>query len=207
MLLLLSAWAGRLIHRRSDTLPIARASSPPLARSRRPWTLQIVASTSTYSKSGSSTRALKSLSQNPAHGPAPEPAMHRAPVAQLGRQVAPGRGRPRQPEHRVHQQPVVRPGPAPVALLARKKRLDPLPLRIRQGPSGVVAQLGLRPSLPLSPWVQATRTISASPRAEKRFIRATRTWTSAVWRSGFLAMRRSPKLLRHPILASARLRA
>ena len=74
-------------------------------------------------------------------------------------------------------------------------------------PQGVVAQLRLRPSLPLSPLLQATRTISVWPKAEKRFIRATRTWISAVWRSGSLAMRRSPKLLRHPIFASARLRA
>src|SRR5688500_2381929 len=80
------------------------------------------------------------------------------------------------------------------------------PHRFARLAAGVVAQLGLRASLPLSPWVQATRTISAWPKAEKRFIRATRTWISAVWRSGSRARRRSPTLLRHPILPSARLR-
>lgn len=54
--------------------------------------------------------------------------------------------------------------------------------------------------------VQATRTISAVPRALKRFMRATRMWISAVWRSGSLAAMRSPKAFRHRILASARLR-
>ena len=43
---------------------------------------------------------------------------------------------------------------------------------------------------------QATRTISAVPRAEKRFICAMRMWISAVWRSGSRAAMRSPKALR-----------
>jgi hypothetical protein len=34
------------------------------------------------------------------------------------------------------------------------------------------------------PCVRAVRTISALPRAEKRFIGARRVWSSAVWRSG-----------------------
>ena len=72
---------------------------------------------------------------------------------------------------------------------------------------GVVALLGLRPSLPLSPLVQATRMISASPRAEKRFIRAMRVWISAAWRSGSREAMRSPKLLRRRIWASIRLQA
>jgi len=55
--------------------------------------------------------------------------------------------------------------------------------------------------------VQATRTISAVPRALKRFMRATRMWISAVCRSGSLAAMRSPKDLRQRILASARLRS
>ena len=53
---------------------------------------------------------------------------------------------------------------------------------------------------------QATRTISAVPRAEKRFISAMRIWISAVWRSGSLAAMRSPKAFRHRIFASMRLR-
>ena len=52
---------------------------------------------------------------------------------------------------------------------------------------------------------QATRTISAVPRAEKRFIRAMRIWISAVWRSGSLALMRSPNALRHRIFALIRL--
>ena len=53
---------------------------------------------------------------------------------------------------------------------------------------------------------QATRTISAVPRAEKRFISAMRIWISVVWRSGSLAAMRSPKALRQRIFASIRLR-
>ena len=65
----------------------------------------------------------------------------------------------------------------------------------------------LRREGPFPRKVQATRTISAVPRALKRFMRATRMWISAVWRSGSLAAMRSPKDLRQRILASARLRA
>jgi hypothetical protein len=46
---------------------------------------------------------------------------------------------------------------------------------------------------------QPTRTISAVPRAEKRFMSAMRIWISAVWRSGSLAAMRSPKALRQRI--------
>ena len=66
---------------------------------------------------------------------------------------------------------------------------------------------GLRRDFPLPLPVQATRTISAVPRALKRLMRAMRMWISAVWRSGSLAAMRSPKALRQRILASARLRA
>ena len=54
----------------------------------------------------------------------------------------------------------------------------------------------LRRDFPFPHWLQSTRTISAVPRAEKRFIRATRIWISAVCRSGSLALMRSPKALR-----------
>ena len=65
----------------------------------------------------------------------------------------------------------------------------------------------LRRDVPFPRGLQATRTISAVPRAEKRFMRATRMWVSAVWRSGSRAAMRSPKDLRQRILASIRLRA
>lgn len=64
----------------------------------------------------------------------------------------------------------------------------------------------LRHDFPFPLRDQATRTISAVPRAEKRFMRATRIWISAVWLSGCLAAMRSPKALRHRIFASIRLR-
>ena len=41
--------------------------------------------------------------------------------------------------------------------------------------------------------------------AEKRFPRATRTWISAVWRSGSIAAVRSPKALTPRIFALIRL--
>jgi hypothetical protein len=53
---------------------------------------------------------------------------------------------------------------------------------------------------------QATRMISAVPRAEKWIISATWIWISVFWRSGSLAAMRSPNALRHRIFASIRLR-
>lgn len=73
-------------------------------------------------------------------------------------------------------------------------------------PLALLRNLRLRHDYPFPLWHQATRTISAVPRAEKRFMRATRIWISAVWRSGSLAAMRSPKALRHRIFASIRLR-
>ena len=66
-----------------------------------------------YSKSGSALNSLKRRSQTPAITASPEPRMHPhpGPFAELGRQIAPGRGRPRQPKHRIHKEPVV--GAAP----------------------------------------------------------------------------------------------
>jgi hypothetical protein len=64
----------------------------------------------------------------------------------------------------------------------------------------------LRHDCPFLLWHQATRTISAVPRAEKRFMSATRIWISAVWLSGCLAAMRSPKAFKHRIFASIRLR-
>ncbi len=64
----------------------------------------------------------------------------------------------------------------------------------------------LRRDFPFPHRVQSTRTISAVPRAEKRFIKAMRMWTSAACRSGSRAMMCSPNALKHRILASTRLR-
>ena len=64
--------------------------------------------------------------------------------------------------------------------------------------------LGLTISFPVP--FQATASISALPRAEKRFMMAMRIWISAVWRSGSRDMIRSPKSLRQFICASTRLR-
>ena len=60
----------------------------------------------------------------------------------------------------------------------------------------------LRKDSPFPLYYQPTRTISAVPRAEKRFISATRIWISAVWLSGCLAAMRSPKAFRQRIFAS-----
>ena len=64
--------------------------------------------------------------------------------------------------------------------------------------------LGLTISFPVP--FQATASISALPRAEKRFMMAMRIWISAVWRSGSRDMIRSPKSFRQFICASTRLR-
>ena len=63
---------------------------------------------------------------------------------------------------------------------------------------------GLTISFPVP--FQATASITALPRAEKRFMMAMRIWISAVWRSGSRDMIRSPKSLRQFICASTRLR-
>ena len=67
--------------------------------------------------------------------PASEAAVHPAPIAQIGRSIAPTRGRARQPQHRIDEQPAICPAAAPVTLLAGKKRLNPRPLPIPQGPA------------------------------------------------------------------------
>ena len=64
---------------------------------------------------------------------------------------------------------------------------------------------GLRHDSPFPLQHQATRTMSAVPRAEKRFMSAMRIWISAVWRFGSLSAMRSPKAFRQRIFASARL--
>ncbi len=50
---------------------------------------------------------------------------------------------------------------------------------------------------------RAIRTILTVPGAERRFIKATRIWISAVWRSGSLAAMRSAKALRRLCLDPA----
>ena len=64
--------------------------------------------------------------------------------------------------------------------------------------------LGLTISFPVP--FQSTASITALPRAEKRFMMAMRIWISAVWRSGSRDMIRSPKSFRQFICASTRLR-
>jgi hypothetical protein len=65
----------------------------------------------------------------PGHLPSSEPRMRAGPCAELGRQVAPGRGCPRQLQHRIHEQPVIGPAPTRNPLPPRKMPLDPRPLR------------------------------------------------------------------------------
>ena len=75
-----------------------------------------------------------------------------------------------------------------------------------QGKGALLRNSRVRHDGPFPRQPQSTGTISAVPRAEKRFISAMRTWISAVWRSGSLAAMRSPKGLRQRIFASIRLR-
>ena len=79
--------------------------------------------------------------------------------------------------------------------------------RKRGIPAALLRKSRLRHESPFPLRHHATRMISAVPRAEKRFISATRIWISAVWLSGCLAAMRSPKALRHRIFASIRLLA
>ena len=65
----------------------------------------------------------------------------------------------------------------------------------------------LRLACPLPHRGHVIRTISAVPRALKRFMGAMRMWISTVWRSGSLAMMRSPKDFRQRSLASIQRRA
>ena len=81
---------------------------PPFRGVASACTFEMVASMSTYSKSGSSRNALKSLS----HAPARDQRRKRVQTDfQCGfqRQVAPRCGAPRQPETGVDKQPVIRP--------------------------------------------------------------------------------------------------
>ena len=54
------------------------------------------------------------------------------PVPELGWKVPPRRAGARDPQDRVHEQPVVAPGDAPVRLLATDQLLDPISLAIAQ---------------------------------------------------------------------------
>ncbi len=59
---------------------------------------------------------------------------------------------------------------------------------------------------PFTAFLYRMASISALPRAEKRFMMAIRIWISAVWRSGSRDMILSPKSFRQFINASTRLR-
>ena len=114
--------------RASDPLSL----SPPLAPVASAWVLQIVLSMRMYSKSGSALNSIEKALPDPRHHPSPEPRMHPGQFAELGRQIAPGRGRSRQPKHRIHKEPVVGAAPPPANPRARKMPLDPRPLRVAQ---------------------------------------------------------------------------
>lgn len=101
---------------------------PPFCEVASAWTLQIVASISTYSKSGSRDKTLKRLQNTPA-------SVQRRKRQCTVRQLPSSGGRSHQPEHRINEKPVVRPTSPPIPLLAGKKRLDPAPLTVRQGSS------------------------------------------------------------------------
>jgi hypothetical protein len=65
-------------------------------------------------------------------GPPPMPVLDRLPVAVGGRQVPPGRARPRTPEHSVDDLPVVHPLTAAPRRTVRQQRVQESPLVIAQ---------------------------------------------------------------------------
>jgi hypothetical protein len=66
--------------------------------------------------------------------PSPETFEHAVPLAELFRQIAPGRSGPDQPQDGIHEQPIVRAVPAFVAFLAWNKWFNPPPFSVRQRP-------------------------------------------------------------------------
>jgi hypothetical protein len=102
----------------------------------------MVASIMTNSKSGSSAKALKRLSQTPLS----DQRLYRwktlfhLPPAFAGagsafRQFAPMAARARDPEHRINKFPIIRSSSARVAFLAGQQIFDPMPLIIPKFPS------------------------------------------------------------------------
>ncbi len=75
-----------------------------------------------------------------------------------------------------------------------------------RGPTAMLRKSAQSVTAPLPVILQQTASISALPRAEKRFMVAMRIWISAVWRSGSRDMILSPKSFRQFITASTRLR-
>lgn len=74
-----------------------------------------------------------------------------------------------------------------------------------KGCAGIVALA--RPDVCFVHYLYVSRTTSAVPQALKLLMWATQMWILAVWPSGFLAAKRSPKALRHRILASGMIAA
>src|SRR3546814_11201768 len=67
---------------------------------------------------------------DPIAAPAVEPLIHRVPAPELLRQNAPMRSRPRQPQDRLDNQPIVSARPARLAALSRPTRCNSLPIRL-----------------------------------------------------------------------------
>ena len=65
-------------------------------------------------------------------GPAAEALENAVPVAEHGRQIAPGRTRTRDPQHSVDKQTIVLAVPPFVSFLTRNKTFNAPPLRVRQ---------------------------------------------------------------------------
>jgi len=70
--------------------------------------------------------------ENPSQGPPAEALPHRAPFAELWRQVAPWRPSPHQPQHGFDKQPIVLARATRITFLAGKKRRYPRPLLVTQ---------------------------------------------------------------------------
>ena len=64
--------------------------------------------------------------------PVPEADVDRVPFAKRRRQIPPGTARARDPQHRLHEQPVIRPAPSRVRRLSQTVRLHFRPLGISQ---------------------------------------------------------------------------
>ena len=147
-----------------QTQTACRRGGPYVAPVASAWTLAMVLSIRTYSKSGVSAKAWNSLCHTGVR-PAAEPGMNPAPLAEHLRQITPACRVASHPQNSVHEQPVVGAAASPHPRSARKIAFDPSPLLVRQRAS---AQ-GLTPSPALNQNRRTNRILQmqTEPRASR----------------------------------------
>ena len=131
------------------------ALSPPFAPCPWRWTLTMVASTMAYSMSGSSETASNSRLKTSALTQSRKRVKTRVPVAERGRQIAPGTAGAGNPQHGLDKQPVVLAAATGIARLAQTMRLHLRPLGVSQNES-VHPKLESQPSPDENPKSQQT---------------------------------------------------